>query len=144
MDYAILSAELANDPLTRGYAAMTDNEVWVSMTTADRPARALVPIWKIKKHAIESGYWLALKNCAVEHPGYVAAALAVDYISDSRFENIDLDLTITITMLGGLVATSLITQTQADEIDALADTLQSRADELGLVGLSNGYIKEAR
>lgn len=144
MNYEVLKEEIINDPLSRGYSGMTDNEVFISLTTKDRPVRVLVPLWQIKKHAIENGYWFTLKSTAVEHPGYIAAASAVEYISDGRFENIDMDLTSTQTMLGGLVATSLLSQDFADELDALADSLQSRANELGLTDLSNGHITMVR
>lgn len=144
INYEVLSAEVNGDPLNRGYASMTNNEVWASLLVEDRPLRVLVPLWQIKKHAIENGYWITLKNTATEHPGYSAAALAVDYIDDQRFENLDIDLSSTQTLLGGLVASSLLTQDLADELDALADSFQSRANELGLVGLSNAHISEVR
>jgi hypothetical protein len=37
MDYTILSEELANDPLGRGYAGMTDQEAADSLATTNRP-----------------------------------------------------------------------------------------------------------
>ena len=144
MNYETLKNELLNDPLERGYSTMTDNEVFISLTTKDRPLRVLVPLWQIKKHAIENGYWFTLKGTVSEHPGYLAAASAVEYISDGRFENIDMDLTSTQTMLGGLVATSLLSQDFADALNAMADSLQSRAEELGLTDLSNGHITMVR
>jgi hypothetical protein len=36
MDYAILEAELVDDPLGRGYAAMTDADTAASLNAADR------------------------------------------------------------------------------------------------------------
>jgi hypothetical protein len=144
IDYGVLSAEINNDPLDRGYASMNNNEVWASLLVENRPLRILVPLWQIKKHAIENGYWLTLKNTTAEHAGYAAAALAVDYIDDARFDNLDIDLASTQLLLGGLVATSLLTQTLADELSALANSFQSRANELGLIGLSNGHISEVR
>lgn len=140
IDYEVLRTEIQTDPLERGYVNMSATEIATSLYEVNRPLRQLVPLWKIKKHAIENGYWITLKNVAQDHPGYAVATLCVDYVSDARFENIDMDLNSTKTLLGGLVTVNLLTQDLANELDAMANTLQSRATELGLEGVSSGHV----
>lgn len=147
MNYDVLIPELVNDPLQRGYAAMSHDEAAASMNAVDIPVRKLVPLWNVKKTAIESGCWLTIKAAAVSHvsPGVQGAAtVALDYINDQRFENLDMDLTSTQEMLGALVAGGVLTQAQADTLDALADDLTSRAIQLGIGTVGAGHIDSAR
>jgi hypothetical protein len=147
MDYSILSTELTTDPLGRGYAEMSAEEAANSLNTVNIVARQLVPLWNVKKTAIEAGCWLAIKAAAVSHVSpdvQGAAAIAVDYIDDQRFTNLDMDLTSTKLMLGALVAGSVITQAQADILDALANTTISRATQLNLGVVAPGHIEEIR
>lgn len=156
VDYTILTAELTDDPLGRGYSAMSDQEVADSLNTADRPTRSLVPIWQIEKHAVENGYRLAIESSADQwtatpEEGHeqanqvcAAAKLAVRYLECPRFENLDMDLASTQAMVAGLVAGGVITQDAADAIDAMADGLTTRAAELGLPRIDQAHAHSAR
>lgn len=147
MNYEILTAELQNDPAGLGYATMTDAEVATAINATTQAARQLVPLWQIKKAAIESNLWLAIKNAAASHADAQVQGVAnvtLDYISDSRFENLDMDLASTQAMLGALVAGGVVTQDFVDALDAMADTTTSRANVLGLGTVSDGHVKSAR
>jgi hypothetical protein len=146
VQYNILKDEIQNDPLGIGYSTMDENAIMTSLNAATRAKRVLVPIWKIKKHAIENGYWVALRAVAddSESPLHAVATLTVDYIGDERFENLDMDLTSTQTLLGGLVAGGIITQSQADDLFAMGDEFQSRATELGLPTVNLGHLEIVR
>lgn len=141
--YQTLTNELAN-PV---YAGMTDLEAVNKLNTKDVPARQLVPLWMVKKHAIENGYWIAIKAAATSHESptvQAAATLTLDYVEDKRFDNLDLDLSSTQSLLAALVSGGVITQTNADELDAMADTFISKADELGLGVVGDGHVLSAR
>ena len=146
MQYSTLKAEIQNDPQQVGYAEMDENAIMTSLNANTVAKRVLVPLWKIKKHAIENGYWVALRAAAAdtESPLNTVATLTVDYISDERFDNLDMDLTSTQTLLGGLVAGGILTQAQADELDAMGDTFESRATELGLPTVNLGHLEIVR
>ena len=146
MQYSALKAEIQNDPLNAGYSQMSEIQIMDSLNSLTRAKRVLVPLWQIKRHAIENGYWVALRAAAVDtnSPIYTVAVLTVDYISDERFDNLDMDLTSTQTLLGGLVAGGILTQAQADELDAMGDTFESRATELGLPTVNLGHLEIVR
>ena len=60
MDYPALQSELTADPLTRGYAAMTDVQVVTSLTTANRTvSRDVIPAREVIE-ATAAAEWAAL------------------------------------------------------------------------------------
>lgn len=57
MDYNILRNELINDPLSRGYVGMTDQQVSDSLNTANRPViRTSVDTWEVLEATVDSEY----------------------------------------------------------------------------------------
>ena len=147
MRYDILTAELQNDPEGLGYAAMSDVEVVTAINAETQTARQTVPLWQVKKAAIENNFWLAIKAAAASHADEQVKGVAnivLDYVDDTRFNNLDMDLVSTQTMLGALVAGGVITQDFSDLLNGLANTTTSRAAILGLSQVSDGHIKSAR
>jgi hypothetical protein len=147
MKYDILQEELVNDPLSIGYSNMTNQEVADAMNAYTITIRKLVPLWQVKKACVEEGVWLAIQQAAESHsdPQIQAAAnAAVSYIDDRRFENLDMDLASTKTMIGALVSGSVITQTNQATLDALADDVTSRAAQLELDTVTTHHIEVAR
>lgn len=59
MNYAILKSEIQADPLTRGYAGMTDQQVADSLNTVDRTRNRSVVSGKEVKDRIDLGEWAA-------------------------------------------------------------------------------------
>lgn len=105
----------------------------------------LVPLWEIKKAAIEAGEWYSIVVAADSHevPQVKAAAyMAKDYIDDRRFTNLDLSLPSTQQMLGGLVQGGVMSQGLVDTITGLAANRASIADSLG-VAVNETTIAEA-
>ena len=147
MDFSILKAELTGDPLGRNYSEMSAQQAADSLNAVDVATRKLVPLWAVKKSAIESGCWLAIKAAALSHATpqvQGAAMIAVDYIDDQRFQNLDMDLESTQGMIAALVVGGVITQAQADALDELADESVSRASQLGLPRVGPHHIEYAR
>jgi len=140
INYEILRTEIQTDPLTRGYASMNANEIADSLNTVDRPVRKPADIWRLKKHAIENGYWINLKFASTGNPGYYNSVLYMDYMSDMRFDTIDLDNQTIRDFFISLIANGFMTEAQALELDAFGNSLQSRATELGLDGVSSGHV----
>jgi len=120
---------------TEAYAGKPPGEMLAAVNANAVPTgqRQVVPLWKIKKLCVETGVWLAMKAAASQTdsiPLAQVAALAIEYINDSRFENLDLDLASTQQMLGALTQAAVISTSQAADIDAMADVKTSRAMQL--------------
>jgi hypothetical protein len=105
----------------------------VNVLSISTDARQLVPLWQIKKLCIETGVWVAMKIAAAQTESVQlaqAATLAIEYINDTRFENLDLDLTSTQTMIGALVQGGIMTEAQSELIDDMANVKTSRAIQI--------------
>lgn len=133
---ATLATELEDASYAANLAAGNDQAVADSLNAAKSGRRALVPLWKVKKHAIENGYWPLVKAAAYSHASATvqgAAISALDYIDDQRFTNLDFDLASTTGMLTALVAGGVMTADQKTSVEALATVADlTRAEEIGL------------
>jgi len=118
-------------------ADKTDQEAADAIAAMSETRRQLVPLWKLGDAARAAGWWMTTK-AAVETNNYAAALM--DYYTDPHHQNIDLDLDPTNAVIAGLVETGIITQEQADSIDALANI-----DCLKYEGpIYSGQVAEAR
>ena len=106
-------------------AALDDVAAAEAISAMTVTARELVPLWQIKVAGLQAGWWLAVKAAVATN---AAAAVWFEYYDDPRFENIDMDLVTTQTVLGGLVASNLVTQAQADAVSAMADVTKPKYD----------------
>ena len=79
-----------------------------------------VAIADVQAYLQTQGLWWSIKAVAadVAHPAQ-SAAIAVLDVANARYDNIDMTLPIVATMLGGLVATSVITQGAMDALVGL-------------------------
>lgn len=143
-------AEYKNDPLGRGYSGMTDQQLWDSLQTVDRTSRVPVACIDIKKHALENGYWpnLVMARRDVNTPAQVLVPIisALDWIDDpgNKTATLDFDNPKVVEMLAGLVATGMMTQVQADNLNALADVYISRAEEIQCGDMTYEYMSYLR
>lgn len=145
MDYSKLKAELADDPASIGYSAMTNAEASAAINASTQPARQLVPLWQIKKRLIETGVLLAIQAAAeTESQIQAAARLTIEYIDDDRFEHLDMDLDSTKQMVGALIAGGVVSSDLSAELDAMAATTTSRAAILGIERVEPGHVESAR
>jgi hypothetical protein len=141
IDINQLKTELQTDPTNQGYAPLlsagNDSGVAAQLNIKQFSARAPIKTVDIKRHAIQNGYWAALKGAAAAHPDAQvrgAATCAIDYASDTRLETMDLDLPASQAMLNGLVAAGLISTAQHDELVAMGNINISRAEQLFGIG----------
>lgn len=112
--------------------------------------RDLVPTWLVKQHAIENGYYAAIKiaSCDTTIPvqvrGLCISVLA--WIDDQagKIQSIDMDLSSTKAMVAGLIACGILTQAQATSLDQLADHDARWVDENGIGNVGIGLVLNAR
>jgi hypothetical protein len=146
MNLAALVAELAKPE----YSGLSDQAAADAVNAKTVAVRELVPCWLVKQLAIESGYWAAIKiaSQSSDVPLQVrgVALSAVDWIDDSsgKIQNVDMDSPAVLAMLGGLVAAGLLTQSQSDDLQALADQTKRWVDVVGIGTVGIGYIRNAR
>lgn len=152
--------ELVNSP---AYLDKTSEEVYdliniVNITRNKSPHK--VPIWQIKDLCLREGAWVKMQlfkdntklmdleadpNLAAVYGAVVAA---LEFIDDTRFENIDLDLVEVQSMIGALQAGGLITASGVQQIYTLGQETVSAAVEAGACGIGEevcvAYINRAR
>ncbi len=118
MDFSALKAELTNDPLSRGYAVMTDVEAAASLNTKNRQVDpATVPTALILTGMV-AAEWAALSADQKQYLGYVFSQDSIDIRNGSQ---------VRATLLSMFDAQSA---TRA-KIVALLTNLVSRAEEIG-------------
>lgn len=145
MEYEKLATELATDPKSLGYAGQPHQAVADMLNATTQVGRQMLPLWLLKRRLIETGAWLALQAAAAaESQVQPAARLALEYIEDRRFENLDLDLQSTQQMIGALVLGGIVTAALAAEMDAMATTQISRAEQIGIGRVTDGDVQAAR
>lgn len=146
MDLTPLITELAKPE----YFGLSDQVASDLVNAKTVSVRELVPCWLIKQLAIESGYWAAIKiaSQSSDVPLQVrgVALSAVDWIDDSsgKIQNVDMDSTAVLAMLGGLVAAGLLTQSQSNDLRSLADQTKRWVDVVGLGTVSAQEIAKQR
>ena len=86
-----------------------------------RTKTVVVPIADIQAYLQTNGLWTSIKETAnsASHPAKNAASALLD-VATSRYANINMMLPIVGQLLGGLVATGVITQAQKDELAAMS------------------------
>lgn len=132
MDLAKLSAELADDPLGRGYAGMSDAEAAASLNATDREKPRRVPVGELLTVLRDRGKWLAIKVSDLE-----PAAAARDLFEGAQIvPDVNLANPAMQAGLDGLQDADLIDAGTRADIEALGETRRSRAEELGLLGRS--------
>ncbi|NBW19057.1 MAG: hypothetical protein EBR82_64885 [Caulobacteraceae bacterium] len=146
MSLAALVVELAKPE----YSGLSDQAAADAVNAKTVSVRELVPCWLVKQLAIESGYWAAIKIASQSSDVPLAvrgvALSAVDWIDDSsgKIQNVDMDSPAVMAMLSGLVAASLLTQSQSNDLRSLADQTKRWVDVVGIGTVGIGYVRNAR
>ena len=142
MNLEALRIELAKPE----YEGLSDQEAADAINAKTVTVSQLVPNWQIKQHAILNGYWPLVKaGQLATDPQKAGLCLSViDWVDDARIQNTDMNLAGVQTMIGGLVAFDLVTQTLANELFAMASGSipWTQANGIGEVGI--GFIRAAR
>lgn len=147
MDYTILTAELADDPLGRGYSAMTDQEVADSLNAANRTqVVSTFATWRTLLAQVGPEVTATIKAkvdaAAAANPAIALAADMLKTYSDGG--GLDLGHAYTRAVIDSLVAAEVLTADEATALKGIAETQVSRAAELGItveasaVGIARG------
>ena len=137
----ILKTELANDPLGRGYAAMTDEERFTSLQLENIPAKG-----SIATHDIQIYYeFINVLYTIRSHTG--DAAKHVTMVFD-QFDHFDMSNTNQETVLTAnlqsIVTAGVISQAQMDVVIDYGDILVNRLTELGIASTTINDVTRAR
>ena len=140
-DIQRLATELADDR----YSTMTDQEAADDLNTAYRQQVVPVDVAEIKRYLFTRGLWLPIKRATDDAAESVRDGLSM--FEQFRMNESDVAGTVE-AMLDGLVSAGHITDTHKAEIQSLAVTTITRAEELNLLGRSPGigpaHVAEAR
>jgi hypothetical protein len=132
------------------YSGLSDQAAADLVNAKTVSVRELVPCWLVKQFAIESGCWAGIKIASQSSDAPLAvrgvALSAVDWIDDSsgKIQNVDMDSPAVSAMLGGLVAAGLLTQSQSNDLQALADQTKRWVDVVGLGTVNSNEVAKQR
>ena len=128
-----LAKELSEDPLGRGYAAMTDQEAADDINTLYRQQSVPIQVSEMRRYMFVNGLWMTLKKSTTDLAEEVRDAVNMF----ETFEVGDSDVQSRLTgMMDALVTQGFMTDADKQNILAMGVTTQSRAVELGLLGAS--------
>lgn len=136
-----LSDELTNDPLGRGYAAMSDTEIEGAMNAPVFPVVGLISIGSFISTLYDSGTFDALFMAMLGGDQTATAAMEkLKLMKSLGIENIDLGSD----KANQDLAASGVPQADIDAMKAKATVMKSRAQVLGIAPISQADIREAR
>jgi hypothetical protein len=151
MNLAALKTELTSDPLQIGYAAMGDVAAAESLNALSRPGRkplgsrtllswgaANSRLAKVADAAAKTGDFAGINSA------FRSVAMAADLLLKRADTELDLSLATHQQLVGALVAAGVLTESDSDELYALAATQISRAVELGLGVVTPSDVADAR
>lgn len=140
--------EISNDPLGRGYASMSNEDVSSSLnSTKDRPGVVdmsdikayvlLQKIWGKCQYQAHHGTDRSAQELCFNFIGLIDSLEAVNFANSAAMAGISFQLT-------EMVVAGLVTAEQRTELLALGDNLQTRGQELNLGRVVAGDIDALR
>ncbi len=141
-----LSDEIANDPLVRGYASMTDLQIVASINAVDRNVDKPVALRELIVHLLKKQKWVAIEaESKSDSLGVQAETVAfMTIMNNVNFTELDLSDSITQTMLISIRDADLLDAADQIAILAMGKEMKSRAQELGLSRIREGTVNRAR
>jgi len=145
MRWDVLRGEVLSDPLARGYASMTDEQVAASLNTKDRQVVQLTLVTAKELMArmdpsVAAGILQKLESEAANNP---VVKWIMSFITGGG-EGIDLGHANTRAQIDALVAAGVLTATEGASLKALAERTVSRAEELGLPEIKPWMVAHVR
>lgn len=138
-DMNLLREEIAQDPLSRGYAGMADSQVADSLNAKDRPGRGVVPSSEVRRFVLLNGLWprlQAVADNATDETQRGAAITILQVMAPNSFDEIRMNDPAVhgavSAMLQVMVDAGAMTAEHRDAMIALGDRMVGRADELGI------------
>lgn len=146
MFYNTLKAELTDDPVGRGYAAMTAEQAAASLNAADRSVQGPVPIGDVLRWSagVDGIYMLREASERGTPKKRQMADAALQLVNHPHVVELDVTDPELAAMLDGLVALSVFTSEQVDALKARGVRTISRAEQLGIAPVKPGHVEKAR
>lgn len=137
---AALAAELADDPLSVGYASMADSEAADAINAPSRPGRRPVPASDVRRYVLLNGLWPGLQalaaNPAADPTQRGTAITILQTLAPNSFDTIRMNDSAIRAAVSQMLQTMVDAGAMAAEhraaMLALGDAQVSRAEELGL------------
>ena len=144
--YDKLKAELATDPLGRGYSSMTDEEVSADIHTEYRSELTPIPMSKVVRWCARHDALATLETAAASDiPALRSVArAALVMISSPHIAEFNVHDSELAAMFDALVSSGVFTADERADLVALGTKNTSRAAELGLGRVKVGYVGKAR
>lgn len=134
--------QLAEELRKPEYAGLSDEQTAQAVNNKLIDVRVLVPTWQVKQHAIENGYYAAIV-LASDNPLCINVLAWIDDQA-GKIQSLDMDAASTQAMTTALVQSGLMTQTQQQSLDALADKTIKWTEHVGIGEVGIGYVRAAR
>lgn len=151
VDMPRLKSELADDPLTVGYAEMSDAEVADAINLPTRPGKREVPANDVRMFVLLNGLWPAIQAVAASSTNPVHQGTAITILQTLGAGSFDVirmnkpDIAGGVAqMLATMVEAGAMTEGHRTAMVAMGDTLISRGQELGIGRVDHLHVAEAR
>jgi len=148
-DMEKLRAEIANDPLSRGYSGMTDLEVLESLLEENRSRLGVLEHGLLIRTLASGGRLAKIQRAAsawaddTKDTATSVAMVALGFFNQAD-SGLDPSQAADVALVNALVSTgTLSSDDRTALIDAATQTI-SRATELGLGHVRLGYVQKAR
>jgi len=142
----LLSEEVLNDPLARGYSTMTNDEVAADLNSEHRSKNVIITSAELLAWSASNGRLDSLKTAAESGVDAAAKSLAgAAYLMVTRDGTyLDLSLSDRVQLLDGLVAYGVLTAEDKADLVAKSTEPCSRAEELGIGRVRSGDVAHVR
>ena len=145
MDIAKLKTELVTDPVSMGYAALSDADAAVAINLADRDYTVPLNSRTSLSWAMRTGrLWDIETATTTGTPAIQAIALGVKHLLGRSDTEIDMGNPDHVAMIDGLVAGGVLDASNKAELVTMSTSQRSRADEIELGRVRVGHVQEAR
>lgn len=145
MDIEKLKSELTADPVSMGYAALSDADAAAAINLADLAYTVPLNSRTSLSWAMRTGrLWDIEKATTTGTPAIQSIALGVKHLLGRSDTEIDMGNSDHVAMIDGLVAAGVLDAADKAELVTMATSQRSRADELGLGQVRVGHVQEAR
>lgn len=142
MDYVKLKAEIAVDPLQRGYQAMTAQQVVDSLKVVNRTIQGSVSIRQVLRWSAATDGIQSFKTGSAsgnkDKRRISDASLAM--LTSPHVAELDVADPEIIQLLAATVSFGILTQAAIDALKARGQTMVSREAELGIPGVTRGDV----
>lgn len=146
MDHETLKAELQDDPVGRGYAAMTAEQVAASLNTADRSVQGPVPITDVLRWSAATDAIYTLRQASETGPPEKRklADAALQLVNHPHVSELDVTDSELVAMLDAMVSLKVFSSEEVAALKARGVRTVSRAVELGITSVKAGHVERAR